>query len=83
MRFSSAVPAIFCDVCKKWLHLKCSNVTVSQFAGLSSSSTPYFCHMCISDSLPVNLDCDYSISDIAYNPCHYFLTQVTPSVNIV
>jgi len=66
-RISSAVPAIFCDICKKWVHLKCSNLSVSQFAALSSSSTLYFCHMCISDSLPVNLDCDHSISDITYN----------------
>jgi len=66
-RFSSTVPAIFCDICKKWLHLKCSNLTDSQFAALPSSSMPYFCHMCISDSLPVNLDCDHSISDITYD----------------
>jgi len=66
-RFSSAVLAIFCDICKKWLHLKCSNLTDSQIDVLSSSSMPYFCHMCISDSLPVNLDCDHSISDITYN----------------
>ena len=54
--FGSAVPAIFCDICKKWLYLKCSNLTDSQFDTLCSSSMPYFCHMCISDSLPINLD---------------------------
>ena len=64
---SSAVLAIFYDICKKWLHLNCSNLTDSQFDALSSSSMSYFCHMCISDSLPVNLDCDHSITDITYN----------------
>jgi len=66
-RFSSAVPAIFCDICKRWLQLKCSNVTDSQFSVLSSSSTPSVCHMYISDSLPVSLDCDHSISDVTYS----------------
>ena len=42
-------------------------MTDPQFDALSSSSMPYFSHMCISDSLPVNLDCDHSISDITYN----------------
>jgi len=42
-------------------------LTDSQFDALSSSSMSYFCHMCISDSLPVNLDCDHSITDITYN----------------
>jgi len=41
---------------EKWLHVKCSNLTDSQFAALSSSSTPCFCHMWITDSFPVNLD---------------------------
>ena len=46
--------AIYCDICNNWLHLKCSNESNIQFAELDSSSAPYYCHACISNTMPIN-----------------------------
>jgi len=35
---------ILCKICEKWLHLKCSNLTRSQFSELTSGSIPYYCY---------------------------------------
>ena len=46
--------AIHCDICNNWLYLKCSNVSNIQFAALTSSSAPYYCHACLSNALSIN-----------------------------
>ena len=46
---------ILCNICKKWLHFKCSNLTRSQFTELSTGSVPYYCYLCIYVCLPVDL----------------------------
>jgi len=43
-----------CDICSNWLHLKYSSVSNIQFVELASSSAPYYCHACVSNSLPIN-----------------------------
>jgi len=47
--------AIYCSICKSWLHKICSNVTDEQYAEVTSSPEPFYCHICISESLPTNL----------------------------
>jgi len=47
--------AIYCRICESWLHKTCSNVTDEQCAEVTSSSEPFYCHICISESLPTNL----------------------------
>ena len=76
---------IVCDICKLQLHVNCTNLTEAQFAELTSTSVPYFCHISIAESLPVNLDA----SDIDGNsnyplqnsgdcglPCDYYDQQL-------
>jgi len=47
--------AIYCSICKSWLHKICSNVTDEQYAEVTSHPEPFYCHICISESLPNNL----------------------------
>jgi len=41
--------AIFCDICQKWIHLKCTNLTIKEFVLLGNSDTPYFYSECCID----------------------------------
>ena len=43
--------AIYCSICKSWLHKICSNVTDEQYAEVTSSPETFYCH----ESLPTNL----------------------------
>ena len=47
---------IFCDLCKNWIHLKCTSLTVDQFNELTNSSdgpdNTYCCPSCILKNLP-------------------------------
>jgi len=47
--------AIYCSICKSWLHKLCSNVTDEQYTEVTSSPEPFYCHICISENLPTNL----------------------------
>ena len=48
------VNMIKCGICKTWLHLSCTDLTLSQFQCYSSdSSLSYFCILCIIENLPV------------------------------
>jgi len=47
--------AIYCSICKSWLHKIRSNVTDEQYAEVTSSPEPFYCNICISESLPPNL----------------------------
>ena len=47
--------AIYCSICKSWLHKVCSNVTDEQYTEVTSSPEPFYCHNCISENLPTNL----------------------------
>ena len=45
-------PSIFCNICSKWMHFKCSKLKMKQFNNLGRCSDPYFCRNCIQKSLP-------------------------------
>jgi len=47
--------AIYCSICKSWLHKLCSNVADEQYTEVTSSPEPFYCHICISENLPTNL----------------------------
>ena len=38
--------AIFCDCCKKWIHLKCSGMSMFQYLQLSSQNYDWYCSNC-------------------------------------
>ena len=74
-------PSIHCDICNKWVHFKCSKLTISQFNKYGRTDLPYFCSSCINQTLPYNqlsnaalkkceiekADSDTSISRKSYN----------------
>ena len=39
--------SICCDHCNKWVHLKCTNLTSSEFDYYSSSNINFFCDLCV------------------------------------
>ena len=43
---------MFCDICEHWLHKKCTKLTSTQYDTLANSSSPFYCHSCLCDSLP-------------------------------
>ena len=45
---------ICCDVCKIWIHVKCTALTMSQFKSYSVDCLPYFCSLCLTENLPLN-----------------------------
>ena len=38
--------AIMCEICEKWIHIKCSNITPAEYLQLSGSDEPWFCIYC-------------------------------------
>ena len=34
--------AIYCDICQKWLHQKCSELSIKEFTELGKSNLPYY-----------------------------------------
>ena len=45
---------IYCEICKMWIHVKCSALSLSQFKSYTTNTLPYFCSDCIFDNLPIN-----------------------------
>ena len=48
------------------IHFNCSNLSEKQYDELVSSSTPFYCHVCISHTLPVDAVNDNNSKDISY-----------------
>ena len=42
--------AIFCEICDKWFHLKCSGKTFHEFNELRGNDESWFCRKCISQN---------------------------------
>ena len=45
---------IFCDYCKLWVHLKCTDLTYFDFYNLANNTDPWYCPSCISSIFPFN-----------------------------
>ena len=43
---------ICCAVCNKWIHLKCSKLTIKQYENYSHSNDCYYCKLCLDSILP-------------------------------
>ena len=54
---------LFCDLCNRWCHSRCSDVSDTQYAHLSAigPESPWFCQACIVKQLPF-ADCSF-VSD--------------------
>ena len=45
-------PSINCDLCKDWVHHKCSKLTVNQFNKYGQTDVPFFCSNCVAENIP-------------------------------
>lgn len=46
--------AIFCDLCKKWIHLKCTELSRVDYISLDGSPNEWFCSPCLQNLFPFN-----------------------------
>ena len=44
--------AVYCDICKVWVHIKCNNITNYCYRKLEKSEDPWYCKKCIKDIVP-------------------------------
>ena len=62
----SDATSIYCDICKSWIHFNCSNLSEKQYDEIVSSSTPFYCHSCISHTLRIDAVNENNSKDISY-----------------
>ena len=58
--------SIRCNICKKWIHLKCAGITLSRYRYLDrdeNRNIPYYCPNC----RPVNVDASSSLNSTLPN----------------
>ena len=59
---------IFCDYCKKWVHLQCTTLSISDYINLSSDSSNWYCSKCLEQALTFhNFDDDLEFKNIIFN----------------
>ena len=44
--------AILCNICNKWSHQKCNQLSINEFNTLGNSNLPYFCPFCNNNNFP-------------------------------
>ena len=59
--FASNHNAICCDICNKWVHISCNNISRYCYRKLQKDSTPWHCKNCLKQVLPYNKLTDYQL----------------------
>ena len=54
---------ILCDICNKWSHTKCNNLTPTDFNSLKNSDEKWFCTTCIMSIFPLNSKANLDINN--------------------
>jgi len=49
---------IYCDLCKRWLHLSCTSYTFNEYQLLSTTTEDWYCQFCLAYVFPLNKICD-------------------------
>ena len=62
----SDITSIYCYIWNNWIHCNFSNLSKKQFKELVPSSTPFYCDVCISHSLPIDAVNENNGKDISY-----------------
>ena len=71
--------ALCCDICDQWVHIKCNNISPSDYELLKSSESKWFCVKCIgcifprasnlfNDGMPSSLPDDADNADSSNSP---------------
>ena len=53
--------AVCCDVCNRWVHIRCNNICKKTHRGLKKDPTPWFCKSCMQKEIPFS-----NINDTEY-----------------
>ena len=53
--------AICCDICNKWVHISCKNISRYCYRKLQKNSTPWYCKNWLKQILPYNKLTDYKL----------------------
>ena len=56
--------AIWCDICDKWVHISCNNISRYCYRKLQKDSTPWYFKNCLKQILPYNKVTDYQLKTI-------------------
>jgi exonuclease III len=60
--------ALYCDSCSKWIHLKCTTLTLNDYAQLATEPSDWFCTKCLSSLFPFNaIEDDFDFLCCLYN----------------
>ena len=60
--------AMFCEICKKWQHLKCSTLGLHDYIKISNCADDWYCTNCIIKILPfINIDDDLEFINCPFN----------------
>ena len=62
---------ILCDVCNKWIHFRCTNLSLNGFLSLGVFNLPYLCLNCIGDIFSF-----HALSNDDFNKLHHFHYQI-------
>ena len=54
---------IFCDICKRWSHTKCNNLTPKDFNSLKNSDEKWICLTCTISIFPFNSKDNYNLTE--------------------
>ena len=63
--------AVFCDLCNKWIHIKCNSLKDLDYENLKLRNNSWYCKACIQDNIPFctkkvnpnNMNSEYSSID--------------------
>ena len=53
--------AICCDICNKWVHISCNNITRYCDRKLQKGETPWYCKICIRQAMPFSNLTDHKL----------------------
>ena len=67
MSYKSNQNLILYDLCNKWLHLKCSNLSKKDFVSLGTTEMPYYCSCCLTEVFPFQSLIDSEFYEIFSN----------------
>ena len=44
--------AVCCDICNKWVHISCNNITRYCYRKLQKDEMPWYCEICLGQAMP-------------------------------
>ena len=73
-------PSIQCDKCQRWIHHKCSRLTIKQFNRYGLTDLPYFCPPCLNQTLPFNQISDAALRKQISNSTNFIQTKPVDNI---